>query len=172
MITQERLKELLSYDPQTGLFTWLMDKGSARKGALAGKLNTASYVQIQLDKRMYLAHRLVWLYIYGAFPACVIDHIDGDKNNNAFSNLREATATENQRNKRKFRGKYLKGVTKVRNSYNAFIRYDKKKQYLGCFKTEQEAYQAYCLAAQKHFGEFANFGYGVYGEPDLAVKAI
>ena len=171
MITQERLKELLSYDPQTGLFTWLMDKGSARKGALAGKLNTASYVQIQLDKRVYLAHRLVWLYIYGAFPNCLIDHIDGDKNNNSLSNLREATHTENQRNKRKFRGKYLKGVMKVRNSYQSFIRHDNKKKYLGCFKTEQEAYQAYCLAAQKYFGEFANFGYGVCGAPNSDVQA-
>ena len=171
MITQERLKELLQYDPQTGFFTWLVDKGNARKGNLAGKLNTASYVQIQIDRKQYLAHRLVWMYLYGVFPSLLVDHIDGDKNNNACNNLRLATATQNQQNKRKFRGKYLKGVIKSRNSFQSFIRYDSKKKYLGCFKTEQEAYQAYCLAAKQYFGEFANFGYGVCGEPNLAVSA-
>ena len=172
MITQERVRNLLSYDPETGLFTWLVDKGSARKGNVAGKLNTASYVQIQLDKRMYLAHRLVWLYIYGVFPPHYVDHKDGDKNNNSFTNLRLATPLENQMNKRKMKGKYLKGVMKVRNSFQAAIRHNKKKLYLGCFNTEQEAHQAYCLAAQKHFGEFANFGYGLHGEPNLVLQAI
>ena len=172
MITQQRLQKLLNYDLQTGLFTWLVDKGSARKGNAAGKLNTDSYVQIQLDKRMYLAHRLVWLYIYGVFPPHYVDHIDGDKNNNSFGNLRLATPLENQMNKRKIKGKYLKGVMKVRNSFQAAIRHNNKKLYLGCFNTEQEAHQAYCLAAQQHFGEFANFGYGLHGKPNPVFQAI
>jgi hypothetical protein len=98
-LTQERLKELLHYDPETGVFTWI--KPAARrtaKGAIAGHRNDDWYSQIGIEGNVYLSHRLAWLYVYGYFPENCLDHIDRNPSNNKISNLREISQQCNLRN--------------------------------------------------------------------------
>lgn len=99
-LTQDRLKELLSYDPETGIFTWKVDRtGKAKKGSRAGNLNkTNGYWIICVDNKRRLAHRLAILYIDGYLPENSLDHIDRNKINNRYNNLREVSQTCNSRN--------------------------------------------------------------------------
>lgn len=93
-LTQKRLKELLHYDPETGLFTW--KSGASRRvrvGDVAGYLGM--YVFIRIQGVLYRAHRLAWLYMHGSWPKSDIDHWDRNKHNNAIANLREASDSEN-----------------------------------------------------------------------------
>ena len=85
-LTQKELKELFDYDKDTGIFTWRVDKGTAKKGSVAG-CESKGYISIRINGKLYLAHRLVWLYIYGYFPENLIDHNNGIKNDNRISNL-------------------------------------------------------------------------------------
>jgi hypothetical protein len=158
MLTQERLKELLHYNPETGIFTWRVCRQAIKNGSVAGTVNGRHYVQIVLDRRIYLAHRLAWLYMRGAFPSS-IDHRDGNPSNNAWNNLRLATALQNGKNRKRSTKNTtgFKGVSWWRKvgKYAAEIRVDGKRIWLGHFDTAHEAYQVYCRAAQKYHGEFA-----------------
>jgi hypothetical protein len=134
MITQERLKELVKYDPKTGLFF--------REGREIGYNNGRGYLKASLDNKEYYLHRLAWLYMTGKVPM-LIDHIDRDKSNNSFENLREATASQNSHNKSKDK-KNKTGVTGVfywgaRNKYVAYISIQQKRKHLGVFDTLEEA---------------------------------
>ena len=98
MLTQKRLKELLSYDPETGVFTWRVGRPKAKAGSIAGGKNWKGYWLICVDGKRYRAHRLAWLYVYGSIPKHQIDHINQDKLDNRIANLREVTNAENHRN--------------------------------------------------------------------------
>ena len=99
ILSQEKLKEVLSYDTDTGNFLWLYDSGKAKKGEIAGHKNKSmGYILIGISNQKYLAHRLVWLYTYGKLPANTIDHINRNKHDNRLCNLREATHSENMCN--------------------------------------------------------------------------
>lgn len=96
MITQNTLKELFDYNPDTGLFTWKVAKARRIKaGDVAGNLNNTGYIHIRVDGKNYQAHRLAWLYTHGKFPDNCIDHINGIKDDNRISNLRDVTTQEN-----------------------------------------------------------------------------
>ena len=98
-ITQERLKELLHYDPETGVFTWNVPVARmAKPGGVAGNTNARGYRRISLLNKSYLAHRLAFLYVTGAFPEKVVDHVNGDPSDNRWSNLRPATQAQNLMN--------------------------------------------------------------------------
>lgn len=104
-LTQEMLKELLHYDPETGVFTWAAHPPLGHSvGDVAGKASTRGYVHICFSKKLrmtrsiYSAHRLAWLYVYGAWPLQDIDHIDQNKSNNALANLRDVSRSQNCRN--------------------------------------------------------------------------
>jgi hypothetical protein len=97
-LTVERLKELLHYDPETGVFTRKLLRGAKRAGAIAGSANWKGYICIHINGRNYRAHRLAWLYVTGNWPYAQIDHVDRDKANNKFANLREATNKQNHEN--------------------------------------------------------------------------
>jgi hypothetical protein len=101
MITQERLKGLLSYDAETGIFTWISRRIGVKKGSVAGGYNGKGYWLIYVDGYRYRAHRLAWLYMYGKMPEDQIDHINHDKIDNRISNLREVTNSVNHRNMKK-----------------------------------------------------------------------
>ena len=157
-LNSTRLKELLQYNHDTGVFTWINNMGKRIKaGSEAGCLTRQGYVQIRIDAKSYAAHRLVWLYMYGSFPDCSIDHIDGDKTNNARANLRIATQAENCQNLKKSRGSsgYL-GVSKDttrNNRWKASIKLNGKQIHIGWFKTPLEAHEAY-LKAKRLFHPF------------------
>lgn len=100
MITQDELKKVLSYNSVTGVFTWIVPRrcGSISAGDKAGNLNNQGYIQIQIDKKRYLGHRLAWLYIYGFFPENSLDHINRVRDDNRIENLREVSNSCNIRN--------------------------------------------------------------------------
>jgi excinuclease UvrABC ATPase subunit len=101
MLTQERLKELLHYDEETGVFTWLNSpRNNVPSGSIAGTIDKKGYVRILYSKKLYLAHRLAWLYVHGNFPKNDIDHINGNPTDNRICNLRPVTRKQNMENKK------------------------------------------------------------------------
>lgn len=159
MVTQDQLKTLLTYNHETGNFTWLPRESRRFNVVYAGKIAgslTYEWRQIMIFGRSYLAHRLAWLYVHGVVPE-YLDHIDGNGANNALNNLRPATKQQNCRYRKLNADNEigLKGVRRVGKKYVARINTGKKPTYLGIFKTKEQAHAAYCEAAKKHFGEFA-----------------
>lgn len=157
-MTQDELKQWLHYDPLTGVFTWL--KANSNRvfvGRVAGSVRkNTGYVMIHINKKFYYGHRLAWLYVHGYFPASYMDHIDGNPNNNRIENLREATPTQNNWNRRVSPKSTtgLKGVWRVKSGFAAYIATGSKRKSLGIFDTPEEAHQAYLRAAAKSRGEF------------------
>lgn len=144
MLTQERLKELLDYDPGTGVFSWIVDRGgTAKAGSVAGRLNGNTYLQIMVDGKRYCAHRLAWLYVHGEFPPDQLDHINRIRTDNRISNLRPATGTENNQNCSK-RSDNTSGVIGVGwhkkcGKWVAHIRLNGRRKHLGLYDTIEEA---------------------------------
>ena len=158
-LTLNRLKELLSYDPDTGAFTWI--KASACRtivGSVAGTLNSKGYVKIQVDKKLYPAHRLAWLYYYGEWPDNFVDHINRNKSDNRISNLRVVSASVNMRNcgLRSTNTSGFKGVSYFahRRKWAATIRLHGKSCVLGMFDTPEAASAAYINAAEANGLEY------------------
>ena len=145
ILTQERLKELLSYDPETGIFVWVKSK------KVAGCTRFDLRKKITINFKQYYAHRLAWLYMTGALSKD-IDHIDRNPSNNQFANLRLATKSENQHNrvKQKNNKSGYKGVLYFARTgrWRANIFVNNTNMYLGFFNSALEANAAY-LAAQK-----------------------
>lgn len=98
MLTAERLRELLHYDPATGIFIRRVARTNAPAGSVAGSKHSGGYLTIWIDGRARKLHRLAWLYVYGHWPAQQIDHRDGDRSNNRIANLREANRSQNSQN--------------------------------------------------------------------------
>ncbi len=142
--TQEQLRALLDYDPETGIFT------RKRTGKPSGCLNAYGYLHIGVGPYVYRAHRLAFIWMTGSCPDC-IDHIDGARANNAWRNLREATRAQNNAN----RAVTPKGYTLYRGKWQARISVDSRTKHLGLFDTEAEAHAAYLSAASELRGEFA-----------------
>jgi hypothetical protein len=159
-LTQERLKELLHYDPDTGVFTWQSTTTNrVKSGQVAGTLNDKGYIQIRVEGVIYPAHRLAFLYVDGEFPISEVDHQDRDGLNNRWRNLRQATSSENQKNKTAYSNNKsgYKGVSfdNTRGKFVAQIQSDKKHKMLGRFDCPREAAHAYNVAAIQLHGEFA-----------------
>jgi hypothetical protein len=146
MITQKELKELLQYNENTGIFTWLCDKGTNKvKNKIAGSIHSGGYLTIRINRKRYLAHRLAWLYIYGEWPKNQIDHINGIRDDNRIENLRNVTTRENQQNRKEHRNGKLVGCNfhKPAKKWRAHIQINGKQIYLGLYNTEQDAHEAY-----------------------------
>jgi hypothetical protein len=163
MITQSELKELLHYDPNTGIFTWKVDKAkNVKKGNIAGRKKINSYIQIQINKKLYFAHRLAWLYVHGEMPENYIDHVNGIKSDNKILNLRKATPQENQFNRKlnKKSTSGIKGITwhKTNKRWNAVLNVNNKNIHLGSFINLNIAKQVISNARNKYHGDFANHG--------------
>jgi hypothetical protein len=98
-LTQARLKEVLNYDKETGLFTWMVSNSWCSEKDTAGTKENNGYIRISIDGNRYVAHRLAWLYVNGYFPENQIDHIDRARDNNKWVNLREVSTQCNIRNR-------------------------------------------------------------------------
>ena len=146
----ERVRELLDYDPETGLFTWKVNRGSAKVSCVAGSKNSKGYLLIEIDRKKCQAHRLAWLFCYGSWPKNMIDHVNGDRTDNRVNNLREATVDQNLQNLHKAyktSSTGLLGVCKhACGKFQANIRIPGKRLYLGLFNTPEEAHRAYIKA--------------------------
>jgi hypothetical protein len=174
MLTQKRLKELLKYDPETGIFTWLKRAPETFKttraasiwnahfaGEPAGLSGSKYYSRICVDGKKLLAHRLAFLYMGGRFPISDVDHISGDKRDNRWRNLREATRAENQRNT-KLRTDNKSGVHGVsyltkKGRWRATIYNNSKQIFIGEFDNFDDAVIAR-KEAEKRYNYHPNHG--------------
>ncbi|MFV8757422.1 HNH endonuclease signature motif containing protein [Yersinia enterocolitica] len=161
-LTQERLKELLNYEPDTGVFTWLVYRSfRAVAGSVAGRTNmTTGYIEIQIAGRRYKGHRLAWLYMTGEQASGHIDHVNEVKVDNRIGNLRVATRAENKRNVgiTKANKSGAKGVYKQGNRWIALAQMDGKKYRLGSFMCVDDAAKAYDSFCQQSYGDFYHHG--------------
>ena len=155
-LTAERLRQLLHYSPETGLFYWRVKRGSVAAGAEAGTWHGNGYRKIHIDGVPHYAHRLAWLYVHGEHPAGEIDHRNGNPADNRISKLRQASRAQNVRNtSRRNRRSGFKGVVRHGGKWRARIAVDRRRIELGIFSTAEEAAAAYDDAARLYYGEFA-----------------
>lgn len=161
MLTARRLRELLDYDPNTGLFRWKLAPGKRADliGTIAGGNHIRGYLQIGVGQKRYLAHRLAWLFMTGAWPLLLIDHRDGDKKNNRYVNLREATNGQNvvnakisKRNATGVRGVYIHAPS---GRFRVQLGKDNHKHHIGYFDDLASATRAAETAAKSLHDEFA-----------------
>ena len=149
-LEQSELQAQVNYDPNSGLFTrrtatgrW----GRSKPGTLLGIAMPKGYIQVPIGHRKYLAHRLAWLYMTGAWPSAYIDHIDGDRANNRWANLRDVPANINCQNRKApqpYSRSGVLGVTiKAGGEITANIKRDGRSIYLGSFREVGAAKAAY-----------------------------
>jgi hypothetical protein len=149
-LTQAQLKHLLHYDLDTGEFTWVRRASPVVTiGAVAGCVSVENYWYIKVRGRCYRAHRLAYLYMTGEWPKHEIDHMNGNRSDNRWVNLREVTRAENQQNVRAPKSgskSGVLGVTPRRGKFRADIKANGKQMYLGDFTTSEEAHAVYLKA--------------------------
>jgi hypothetical protein len=152
-ITAERLRELIHYDPETGVFTRI------KNGRVTGTPNDLGYLRISVDDRLYRAHRLAWLWMTGEWPKAQIDHINRKPDDNRWINLREATQAENAWNvsKRKDNTSGHKGVYwfKKAKLWLVQVKANRKLHYIGYYRDLSAAVAARDKAIADLHGDFA-----------------
>lgn len=157
----DRVNELLSYDQETGTFTWKVDRNwNSKAGSMAGSLRRDGYISLKIDGERMLAHRIAWLIVNGTDPL-VIDHADGNRSNNSIRNLRDGTHSENCGNAKKHKAaknpfKCVQWREKD-SKWQARICVRGRRRSLGHFTTAEAAAAAYKAAALAEFGEYARF---------------
>ena len=156
MLTQEKLKEILHYSPETGVFTRTDPTTSKRfYGKTAGTTRKDGYVQITVSGKLLLAQRLAWLYVYGEMPTKFVDHRDQNPSNNRISNLRLASKKQNTENTgiRADNASGFRGVSfhKTRSKWVAQICHNQVRINIGLFDTPEEASAAYEAMRDKLF---------------------
>lgn len=158
-LTQQDLKSVLHYNEETGIFTWIKNRtGGVKAGDIAGTI-MSGYLTCFVYGVQYKLHRLAFLYVTGSFPEEYIDHINGDKTDNRWLNLRAATNSQNQHNRPWFSsasGKKNITYVKNRNKYQVSLRINGKNKWIGYYSNIEEAEKAADEARQKYHGEFAN----------------
>ncbi len=150
-----RVKEVLAYDTNTGVFHWRVARGRAPAGAVAGALRGDGYLAIRVDGVSYLAHRLAWLWSYGAWPQGEVDHKNGRRRDNRLTNLRDVPRNLNQQNQRRAQitnTARLLGVSRADsvNGFRARIFFKGRECHLGTFPTAEQAHAAYLSAKRAH----------------------
>lgn len=154
-LTAERLREVLHYDPETGVFRWAKSRPHCKIGNVAGCVcSDRGYVVVRIDGRLWLAHRLAFLYMTGEWPSHEVDHINGARFDNAWANLRDVVSRVNKENMRQAYSNNQVGMLgvsffKPAQLWRACIQVDKKPHHLGYRKTAEEAAQLYLDAKRK-----------------------
>ena len=162
-LTAKQLRAVLRYEPETGMFIWRRrkqgDHFNSWAGLRAGAKRDLGYIVIRIDYRLYRAHRLAWLYVFGKWPKGEIDHINGDPSDNRIANLRLASSSDQKINSRlrKDNTSGYKGVwfEKRRNHWVAEIMVDGKKRSIGSFPTAEAAKAERDNLARHLHGKFA-----------------
>jgi len=145
-MTQSELLTLLEYNPETGLIKYKNPAWNQCKDWFPGLLGSHGYYMIQYKRKSYLVHRLAYLYMVGKFPVEVIDHINSNKKDNTWKNIRDASYTQNALYKTKASRNSksgILGVTPHRDGFTAQCKVQGKKIHLGKYKTKEEAEEAY-----------------------------
>ncbi len=153
-VTHERLRQLLRYDPTTGAFTWLVNRGRmAKAGDAAGTVNTGGYVQIRVDGVIYLAHRLAVFFATGQWPTHHVDHQFGRRSDNRLGELRDLPQALNNQNRRHADRDSQTGLLGASptgdGKFVAHITVDGKTKHLGRFTTAQAAHDVYVAAKRE-----------------------
>lgn len=156
-LTQARLKELLSYDPETGLFTWNQSRGRVSAGTRAGTVSTKGYNIITIDLKKLRCARLAFLYMTGSFPQNDADHRNTIRTDDRWLNLRDATSSQNGANKNpsKRNKTGVKGVDLSHGKFRASINFRGKFKHLGLFEKLEDTAEAFRKASNDNHGEFA-----------------
>lgn len=157
-ITREELMAILDYNPDTGIFRWKIHRNvNAIKGREAGSVRRDGYIQVCVNYKKLLAHRLAWFMTYNIWPKYQIDHVNGNRSDNRLCNLREATPSQNSQNVivKHCSSTQLLGVSfdRRRNKYRVRMWHEGKRLWLGYYSTAEEAYEAR-LAAQNELWSF------------------
>lgn len=152
MITQYRLKEVIHYDPETGIMKWIFHH--QRPDMLQkklGSIDSGGYVKVWIDHNQYRVHRLAFLYMNGSIPK-LVDHINGNRSDNRWINLRESNKSENAQNMKRAKKDSTTGFLGVhvsRNKFTASIITGGKNKYLGSFDTPEKAHESYLTEKRK-----------------------
>lgn len=169
-LTAEYVRSRLAYDPETGALTWKRREENNRidkmwntrfAGKVADHKTSSGHIQFGIDGKNYLAHRIAWLIIYGAWPKNDIDHINRVRDDNRLCNLREATRAENASNtkRRSNNTSGYHGVSRFQNGWHAAIGSNYQKIHIGTFNCPTKAALAYDAAARNLHGEFATLNF-------------
>jgi HNH endonuclease len=152
MLTCERLRELLDYDPSTGKWIWKIRRQGVWPGRYAGTPVQDGRFQIRIDRIKYYSAPLAWLYMTGEWPPETVDHINRICTDDRWENLRLATRSENATNSNRWErlkvSSLPRGVHKVNNGYQARISVNCERKHIGFFKTPEEAHAAYLKASE------------------------
>ena len=158
-MNRARLRELLDYEPETGIFTNRFSRGRAKAGCIAGCLNALGYIRICLDGVDYSGHRLAWLYEYGVIPPNKIDHVNLNRSDNRIANLRMADNSQNNQNRplQANNTSGFKGVSfnKSARLWHAYAQHKGKRYSAGYHKNPIDAYRASSALRESLHGEFA-----------------
>jgi len=159
----ELLKELFTYDPETGIFTNKVSRGRAKIGAVAGSIGADGYLRVKVDYVDHYLHRLAWLHEYGELPDKQIDHKNGVKTDNQISNLRSASNSQNGQNKtiQSNNSSGFKGVSLHRHSgrWFAYAQCDGRRISGGYHATRELAAVASAALRERLHSQFVNHGY-------------
>jgi len=161
-LSQAELKHALHYDPSTGIFTWIKSGQGRTVGSVAGSVNRNRYRRITINRKLLLAHRLAWLYVYGEWPTGDIDHLNGLRDDNRIINLRDVSRIVNCRNAKKPKTN-TSGITGVywhkrHKNWHAYIRSNGKNVHLGCFACKYRAASVRHLAMEIEGGYTVRHG--------------
>lgn len=145
--TLQRIQELFHVDIGSGVIRWRKGQGRAAAGDVAGRIHKRGHREVQVDGRMVKAHHIVYFVATGDWPP-LIDHINGQRDDNRFLNLRIADQAANARNRTNWRHKKLLGAHRRGVRWAAVIGFDGEQYELGLFDSEEEAHQEYVRARQ------------------------
>jgi HNH endonuclease len=152
-VSVDRLRELFSFDPESGVVTRRIRVSNGAAGAAVGTPNKRGHMVVSVDRRLLYVHRIAWALFTGAWPSGEVDHQDADPANNRWSNLRDVTHALNVQNRRRPNvrhiGQRLLGVFREGNRFASKISAGGRIHRLGSFPTPEEAHAAYVIAKRR-----------------------